>query len=213
MNEKPDRIIFDARVSDRKILMVPCRSIEFTPYNPPTRTKDGKRLSALIQSIERHGLVYPLSITSDRRLIDGNRRLTACMALGMDEVECIVSPIDRDALFGEVNANQLPLSGKGWLHVGRGGGRLPKGVSEQYQELLSLLGTYGIDQLISQNVGMNVLLLAKSARAQGLAMPLAQIISRIAAGKLTNKVNAIIRADMSAVDKAARLNELLSVAP
>lgn len=37
------RVVFDADVSERKILIVPIHTIRHTPYNPAARTKEGSR--------------------------------------------------------------------------------------------------------------------------------------------------------------------------
>lgn len=209
MSKFTDKIIFDAKVSERKILMVPVVSIRHTPYNPPSRTKDGKAMEKLIEAIRKHGLVYPLLITDDRNLIDGNRRLTACRALGWEFVECIVSPLDKDELFGDVNTNAIPLGGKGWLHVGRGGGRLPSKEAIQYRELHSLIGNYGIDKLILRNVGLNILPLCKVVCSYGTAKRVEEVIMLCASGKLSNKLNAEIRSNKTRAEKVAAMDALL----
>lgn len=209
MSKFVDRVIFDAKVSERKILWVPTASIRHTPYNPPGRTKDGKAMQKLIETIRRHGMIYPLLITSDRDLIDGNRRLTACRAIGMEFVECIISPLDKDVLFGDVNTNVVPLGGKGWMHVGRGGGHLPSKEAIQYRELHSLIGNYGIDQLIAKNVGLNILPLSKSICATGTAKSLAEVVMLTATKKLTNKLNSVLRSGQSRVEKVSAIDALL----
>jgi hypothetical protein len=208
-NKYQDRIIFDAQVSERKILMVPVGSIKFTPYNPPSRTKDGKKLRQLVETIERYGVVYPILITADRELIDGNRRLTAAKIAGIKLIECIVSDLDKDELFGQINDTPLPMNGKGWLCVGRGGGRLPKTVAGDYTELHRLIGDFGIDQLIAKNIGLNILNLSKMVCSQGSSKPLAEVILSVANRRLTNKVNAVIRSEMTPSQKGAELDRIL----
>ena len=51
--------------------------------------KDVGDLSDLITSINRHGLLNPITLTYENELIAGFRRLEAVKALGWDEVECI----------------------------------------------------------------------------------------------------------------------------
>jgi ParB-like chromosome segregation protein Spo0J len=91
-----DRVVFDSEISERKILIVPIHTVRHTPYNPANRTKEGEKLRRLISEIQGRGLIYPILITSDRDVIDGNRRLAACRALGHKTIECIVSDLDRD---------------------------------------------------------------------------------------------------------------------
>ena len=49
--------------------------------------KELGNIKSLAENIERDGLLYPILITKDRRLIDGYRRLTACKLLGWKEIE------------------------------------------------------------------------------------------------------------------------------
>jgi hypothetical protein len=211
MNAVMKKVVFDAKVSDRKILIVPIHTIRHTPYNPATRTKEGKRLRLLIKEIEDRGLIYPILITSGRDVIDGNRRLAACRTLGMTEIECIVSDINRDEAFTVVNTTAVPIGGKGWLEIGLGNGYMPEKERRQYEELLELIGTYGIKLLIDQNLGLNILPLCKHVTAIDAKYSLPQIIMLVATHKLTNKVNAIIRADSSRAEKVAAIDALLAL--
>ena len=207
-----DKIIFDAAVSDRKILLVPVSSIHHTPYNPPSRTKEGKALQNLMDTISRHGLVYPILISSDRDVIDGNRRLAACRALGMDSVECIVSAVDKNDLYSDVNGNTLKIVGAGWLHVARHGGTPPKKEAEMYRELNGLIGSYGIDTLIQHNIGIGILPFAKMVCALGTKKRLPDVIMAMGTRKLTNKVNAELRSDKTREEKAKAIDSLLETA-
>lgn len=204
-----DRVIFDAKVSERKILLIPAATIRFTPYNPPARTKEGAKLAHLIETIKEHGLIYPLLITSDRELIDGNRRLTACLAAGLEFVECIVSPLDGNKLFNAVNTSAVPMGGKGWIHVARAGGKPPVKEASTYKELHGLIGDYGIDLLIRFNVGLNILPLCKQAASFGTTRPLAEIILLTASKKLSNKLNAVIRGMQSSEEKRTAIESIL----
>ena len=209
MKTVKDRIVFDASVSDRKILLVPVNTLKHTPYNPPSRTKEGVKLKKLIDSVKRYGQAYPILITQDRDVIDGNRRLAASRTLGIEFIECIVCDFDKDEAFSTVNTNAVPLGGKGWLSVARGGGWLPKKERSEYDELHALVGSYGIDLLISQNQGLNVLSLCKNVCAQGITKRLEEVIMLTAMKKLTNKLNAVIRSDSSRDDKCCAINNLL----
>lgn len=209
MSKVLDRVIFDAKVSERKILMIPVSTIKFTPYNPPSRTKEGAKLNQLVETIKKHGLIYPLLITSDRDLIDGNRRLTACKLAGLDVVECVISPLDKNELFNAVNTSAVPMGGKGWIHVARLGGKPPAKETALYKELHGLIGDYGIDTLIKCNIGLNILPLCKEAAAYGSTRPLAEIILTTATKKLTNKLNAAIRSDGPREQKAKAIEDVL----
>lgn len=203
------KVVFDAKVSDRKILIVPIHTVRHTPYNPASRTKEGKRLSLLVKEIEERGLIYPILITAGRDVIDGNRRLAACRTLGMTEIECIVSDINRDEAFTIVNTTALTIGGKGWLEIGLGNGYIPEKERKQYDELLELIGSYGVKLLIDQNLGLNILPLCKSVIALDAKYNLAQMIMLVATHKLTNKINSIIRSDNSRAEKVSAVDALL----
>jgi len=210
MGEVLDRVVFDCEVSERKILIVPIHTIRHTPYNPATRTKEGKKLSCVISEIKNRGLIYPILITNDRDVIDGNRRLAACRTLGHKTIECIVSDLDRDEAFTVVNTTAIPIGGKGWLEIGMGNGYMPGKFRQQYDELFGLVGAYGIKLLIDQNLGLNILPLCKSVAALDAKYSLAQIVMVVATHKLTNKVNFILRAGGDREAKVSAMDAVLA---
>ncbi len=55
------------------------------------RTSPGD-LAYLMESISKFGLLNPIIITENLELVAGFRRLEACKALGMKEIECTVMP-------------------------------------------------------------------------------------------------------------------------
>lgn len=209
--EVKDRLVFDCEVSARKILIVPIHTIRHTPYNPASRTKEGVKIRQVIAEIEKRGLIYPILITTDRDVIDGNRRLAACRTLGHKTIECIVSELDRDEAFTVVNTTAIPIGGKGWLEIGMGNGHMPAKERAQFDELSMLVGAYGIKLLIDQNLGLNILPLCKSVCAIDAKYALAETIFKVAVGKLTNKVNAILRSGDDREQKVAAMDSLLKV--
>mgnify|MGYP006137009483 CR=1 FL=1 len=210
MSAVMDKLVFDAEVSERKILVVPIHTIRHTPYNPASRTKEGKKLNQTINAIQRYGLVYPILITSDRDVIDGNRRLAACRILGHKTIECIVCELDRDEAFSMVNTTAIPLGGKGWLEIGLGGGYMEDKLRKQYDELENLVGTYGIKLLIDQGLGLNILSLCKSVVALDAKYELAQVVMSVAAHKLTNRVNFVLRSGKDREEKVALMDACLA---
>ena len=207
-----DRIVFDAKVSEKRILLVPVETIVATPYNPKARTQDGVKLRRLADSVLRFGLIQPILITASRDLVDGNRRLAAARLAGMKLVECIVLPenVNKDEVFCEVNTTAEKIGGKGWLEACRNGYKTPPPiVRAQYDELLNLIGTYGIDLLIARKLGLNILPLCREVRLLGLTVRLDEMILKVAEGKLTNRINAIKRADIEVEEKVRQIMQLL----
>ena len=208
-----DKIVFDSKVSDRKILLIPTDTIVATPYNPSSRTKDGAALRKLSESVRKYGVIQPLIITADRDLVDGNRRLSAAKLAGKKFVECIILPfeVDKDDVFRDVNTTSEKIGGKGWLEACRHGyKKAPTDVMAQYMELFKLVGTYGIDMLIEKKIGLNILLLCKNVKSIGLVMRLDEIIIKVAQGKLTNKINAVYRSDMPREGKTELIESMLA---
>ncbi len=145
---KADKIIFDAEVSDRKILRIPVNTIIATSYNPKERTAEGAKLTALTETVKRYGVIQPVIITDSRDLVDGNRRLAAAKKAGMSHIDCIILPasVDKDAVFGDLNTTSEKIGNRGWLYICRHGIRNPpKDVRASYQELHKLVGNYGVD--------------------------------------------------------------------
>lgn len=66
-------------------------------------------LSGLMRSIKRVGLLSPILVrpaADGYQLIAGARRLAACRALGMNEIECIVMPaLDEECLLAALSEN------------------------------------------------------------------------------------------------------------
>jgi hypothetical protein len=207
---KTQQIVFDAEVSERRILIVPIHTVRHTPYNPAYRTQEGPRLLQAIEAIKKHGLLYPILITADRDVIDGNRRLAACRTLGHKTIECIVCDLDRDEAFTIINTTPMPLGGRGWLEMGMGGGHLPAKQRKQYDELHGLVGSYGIKVLIDQRLGLNVLPLCKSVAALDAKYVLEELVMQTAVLKLTNRLNAVIRSGGSREDKVRAVDQILA---
>lgn len=210
IEKRVEKIVFDAEVSERRILIVPIHTIRHTPYNPAYRTQEGPRLLQAVDAIKKHGLLYPILITADRDVIDGNRRLAACRMLGHKTIECIVCELDRDEAFTIINTTPMPLGGRGWLEMGVGGGHLPPKQRKQYDELHDLVGSYGIKVLIDQRLGLNVLPLCKSVAALDGKYSLSELVMQTAIKKLTNRLNAVIRSGLSREDKVRAVDEILS---
>ena len=207
-----DKIVFDAKVSERKILLIPTGTIIATSYNPPSRTKEGIAMNRLAKSVAKFGVIQPLVITADRDLVDGNRRLAAAKLAGMDYVECIILPVnvDKDEVFCTVNTTSEKIGGKGWLEACRGGYKTPPpDIHAKYKELFSLVGTYGIDLMIEKRLGFNLIDQCKQIRALGVVERLDSLIIKVAQRKLTNKINAIYRSEIDRAEKVKQLTEVL----
>jgi ParB family chromosome partitioning protein len=64
------------------------------------RDVDYVKVSELAESIKVVGLINPITVGKDNRLIAGAHRLEACRLLGFDEIECVL--LDCDELLAEL---------------------------------------------------------------------------------------------------------------
>jgi hypothetical protein len=107
-------------ISVPKVIMVSVSEIIAAPFNPPDRT-EAERLADLQASIKEYGILDPLKISRDMRLIDGHRRLTCAKHLRMIEVPCIVLSLGLQEGWTELNKTALPLNSKQYVYaVGSG---------------------------------------------------------------------------------------------
>lgn len=72
------------------------------------RNLNQEKIKELANSIIELGLLQPILITSDKRLIAGMYRLEACKQLGWHEIDCIVKEYDElDAELAEIDENLM----------------------------------------------------------------------------------------------------------
>ncbi|TFH42237.1 MAG: chromosome partitioning protein ParB [Chrysiogenales bacterium] len=64
-------------------------------------------ISDLVESIRCHGLLNPVTVTEKLELVAGFRRIKACRALGMEEIECriVTSSSRMEMLLMEADEN------------------------------------------------------------------------------------------------------------
>src|SRR4030042_983146 len=64
-------------------------------------------ISDLMESISKFGLLNPVTVTEEKELIAGYRRIQACKALGLEEIECRIVPVQSkiDKLLIEADEN------------------------------------------------------------------------------------------------------------
>lgn len=114
-------------------------SVDIIDPNPgqPRRFFDGEALMALSESIKRHGILQPISVTYDAAakrytLVAGERRLRAAKLLGMETVPAVV--IDADAGKSEELAIIENIQ------------RQDLNIFEEARAIASLITKYGITQ-------------------------------------------------------------------
>ena len=83
---------------EKKLLLLPTDQILPNPLQP-RRHFDEYELSVLAESIRKNGLLQPLTVrrcSGRYELIAGERRLKACMMVGLKKVPCILQRADRE---------------------------------------------------------------------------------------------------------------------
>ena len=111
-------------------------------------------LNALAMSIKKHGLMHPIVVTDDLRLIAGYRRLQACKMLGWDGIAAtVISEVDELGLREMELVENVQRKDLGWPEKVKSVRELHRLMQERYgasgrgytggfgvQELAALLG-------------------------------------------------------------------------
>jgi ParB-like chromosome segregation protein Spo0J len=90
--------------------------VKGTPYNPPNRIEES-RLKDLAKEMLEIGLIYPIVVSEQNVVIDGNRRLAAAKSLGWETIAAIVMKGDSDKIYAAVNSTSKRLGGNDALAV------------------------------------------------------------------------------------------------
>lgn len=93
---------------------VAIKTLANAKWNPGSRIKN---IKPLVASIVRVGLLYPVLITKDNKIIDGHRRIAAAKSLGWEEIPVIVVAGNQAEMFAEVNSQKKSLTGNQTLQV------------------------------------------------------------------------------------------------
>ena len=84
------------------IIYLPCENVKPNPYQP-RRQFDSASITELGESIKKYGVIQPISVRKipnsfDYELVAGERRLRACIEIGLDRIPAIVVKInDNDS--------------------------------------------------------------------------------------------------------------------
>lgn len=93
--------------------------IKATPYNPPRRTTR-EAVSSLMASMDDVGLIYPVLVSSDYTVIEGNRRLAAAKFLKWKTIDIFkldVAGADADRIYASINLVGKRMSGNDLICV------------------------------------------------------------------------------------------------
>lgn len=84
-------------------------SIEKIEYGNNRRPINDKKVEQLKKSIQLNGLLNPITVDPNFKLIAGLHRLTACKLLGFKEIECniVIYDSDENARLAEIDENLI----------------------------------------------------------------------------------------------------------
>lgn len=126
-----------------KIVMLSVSEIIAAPFNPPDRVAKEALTVLEAQIKELGGIIIPLIVSKDMRLIDGHRRLTCAKRLGMKEVPAIITSLGLQAGWAGLNTSAMPINGKQFVNANANGlddAYLPKSQRRKIQRLRTLAG-------------------------------------------------------------------------
>lgn len=96
------------------VKIVKLSDLSKSTFNPSTRTL---KVAGLVRSIQEVGLLMPILITKQNRIIDGHRRVAAYDKMELKEIPAIVVEGEPAALFAHANSQAKKLSGNESLEV------------------------------------------------------------------------------------------------
>lgn len=146
-------------MSDEQVYSVPVENIRTAAFNPPNRT-DKRSIHELMESIKQFGILMPLMITHDCKLIDGHRRLACAKELGMTDVPCIIRTGDQVELFSAVNTTSRKLNRADDLTVYLAGGKLAARSKATVSALEKLIGKDGLEVVAERQMSPATILTA-----------------------------------------------------
>src|SRR5690554_6578902 len=146
--------IFPGVVSgDEEVKEVVCREIDANPFQP-RRSFPAEQLDELAQSIKTYGLLQPILIRRHLgryQLVAGERRLRACIMLGMAKIPAVVKDVNDAAMAAMALIENLQRENLDYFEEAEG-----------YQRLL---GEFGLTQeVLAQRIGKSQSTIANKMR-------------------------------------------------
>lgn len=125
-------------------------------YNPPNRTS-ADRTKELEDSMELVGMLHPITITPDKSVIDGHRRLAVAKRLKWKEVECNIIDNVPEEVYASVNTTPRRMSGNDALGVWL---KCPNAVthraSKAFSKMTEVIGRVLVKKIYDSGCSMRV---------------------------------------------------------
>lgn len=131
-------------VQNYRLAMIPVSKLRPNGFNPALRVnKNSKKYKTLRESIRQYGIIEPLIVSPDGLVINGHRRLSCALDLGINEVLCVVTNRNAQQSWTESIVNQQGINGRQIIQATAQGldpVYLPKSIAETVIELQELAG-------------------------------------------------------------------------
>lgn len=136
--------IFTKQKTVNRVVLLPIGEIAPSPYQP-RRQFDPKALDELAQSIQRSGLLQPISVRpkpngEGYELIAGERRLLACKRNGMEQIQAIIQQVDDQQAALLALVENLQRRDLNYFEEARGIQQLMKQANLSQQQVAEQLG-------------------------------------------------------------------------
>ena len=131
-------------------------------HNPPNRVFRAN-LKSLMESMEKIGLLHPVTVSTDYEIIDGHRRVAAAKALEWKTIEVnVLSNVNNNEIFGSINLTCRKLMGTDALYVWL---ETPEAVvpaaQKQFAEMTKSLGRPLVKRLCKAGFSRQAFLMAR----------------------------------------------------
>lgn len=166
--------IFPGVISgDEEVKEVACRDINPNPFQPRQSFPD-EQLDELAQSIKTYGLLQPILIRRNQggyQLVAGERRLRACIRLGMEKIPAVVKDVNDAAMAAMALIENLQRENLDYFEEAEG-----------YQRLLVEFGL--TQEVLAQRIGKSQSTIANKMRLLKLGR---EVREQLAAADLSER--------------------------
>lgn len=139
---------------------VPTESIKTMPWNPASRT-EARALKDLAASIRLRGILVPVVLDEDYRLIDGHRRVACAKALGITTVPAVIVPVRgaaANSLYAEMIDTSRKVTGREATQMHLFGGIAPRRHRAALEFVERCLGRNGLVDIAAKKLSATSLL-------------------------------------------------------
>lgn len=136
--------------------LVPLKRLTDAAHNPPARIAD-KNIRELVDSMDRIGLLHPITINAEYEIIDGHRRVASARKLGWLDIECNVVEEDSSEVYASVNVTARRMSGNDALAVWLVNPHaVPTASASRFTEMETAIGRVAVKKISSAGYSIRV---------------------------------------------------------